>query len=367
MDVAKDIFAGGDVPKDRFSEIATDKYKIPIFANAEKDNGLHGYTDVARVSVPCVTIAARGTIGFTVKRMEPFLPVVRLITVIPNKEKITLDYLYYALRNCRPKYRGTSIPQLTVPDIKKYSFEIVEVPKQEKITRILDKIEQLIEMKKRQIECYNNLIKARFVEMFGMIGTDIYGWGLTSLGEVCDINPQKSQDNRLVSDLIVSFVSMSAVSEKGEIDTSETKRYDDVKSGFTYFLEEDVLFAKITPCMENGKGAVAKKLCNGIGFGSTEFHVLRPIAGKSNPYWIYVLTTFQKFRTDAANNMTGSAGQRRVPSSFLKNYKVAIPPLELQEQFAAFVRQTDKSKVAIQKALDETQILFDSLMQKYFG
>lgn len=137
---------------------------------------------------------------------------------------------------------------------------------------------------------------------------------------------------------------MPAVSESGKIDASQIKAYDEVKTGFTYFAENDVLFAKITPCMENGKGAVAVGLCNNIGFGSTEFHILRPINNKSNPYWLYSLTSFDAFRKDAADNMTGSAGQRRVPAVFLEKYKVTLPPIELQNQFAAFVEQTDKSK-----------------------
>jgi type I restriction enzyme S subunit len=160
---------------------------------------------------------------------------------------------------------------------------------------------------------------------------------------------------------------MPAVSEKGEIDSSETREYDAIKTGFTYFSENDVLFAKITPCMENGKGAVARGLFNGIGFGSTEFHVLRPISGKTNPYWIYTLTAFSQFREDAASNMTGSAGQRRVPASFLENYLVALPPIELQEQFATFVEQTDKSKFEIQQSLEKLETLKKALMQKYFG
>lgn len=148
----------------------------------------------------------------------------------------------------------------------------------------------------------------------------------------------------MVSGLSVSFVPMPAVSESGKIDASQIKAYDEVKTGFTYFAENDVLFAKITPCMENGKGAVAVGLCNNIGFGSTEFHILRPINNKSNPYWLYSLTSFDAFRKDAADNMTGSAGQRRVPAVFLEKYKVTLPPIELQNQFAAFVEQTDKSK-----------------------
>ena len=177
-----------------------------------------------------------------------------------------------------------------------------------------------------------------------MPGTDTKGWGLQYLGTCCELNPKKGTDKRLVSGLSVSFVPMPAVSESGKIDASQIKVYDEVKTGFTYFAENDVLFAKITPCMENGKGAVAVGLCNNIGFGSTEFHILRPINNKSNPYWLYSLTSFDAFRKDAADNMTGSAGQRRVPAVFLEKYKVTLPPIELQNQFAAFVEQTDKSK-----------------------
>ena len=97
--------------------------------------------------------------------------------------------------------------------------------------------------------------------------------------------------------------------------------------------------------MENGKGAVAVDLYNGIGFGSTEFHVLRPIKNMSNPYWLYTLAAFKLFRKEAAANMTGSAGQRRVPARYLENYKVTLPPIELQRRFADFVTQVDKSKV----------------------
>lgn len=165
------------------------------------------------------------------------------------------------------------------------------------------------------------------------------------LGECCIINPKKSSDIRLVdNDLMVSFVSMSDVSEDGQIVTCNHKQYESVKSGFTYFSENDVLFAKITPCMENGKGGIAKGLLNGIGFGSTEFHVLRPIDQVSNSCWLYELTSFPQFRQAAEINMTGSAGQRRVPASFLANYKVSLPPISLQNQFADFVHQLDKSK-----------------------
>ena len=233
----------------------------------------------------------------------------------------------------------------TVSDLKKIPMQVPSLLEQCNAVETLDRVNKLLELHQHQLQKLDELVKARFVEMFGMPGTDTKGWGLQYLGTCCELNPKKGTDKRLVSGLSVSFVPMPAVSESGKIDASQIKAYDEVKTGFTYFAENDVLFAKITPCMENGKGAVAVGLCNNIGFGSTEFHILRPINNKSNPYWLYSLTSFDAFRKDAADNMTGSAGQRRVPAVFLEKYKVTLPPIELQNQFAAFVEQTDKSKL----------------------
>ena len=241
--------------------------------------------------------------------------------------------------------RGATIKGIKIDVLSELELPEIPMEEQQHISQIIDKIKAIIVIRQQQLQKLDELVKARFVELFGMPGTDDFGWGLVPLGSTCNINPKKSYDSRLVSGVEVSFVPMPAVTERGGIDTTSIKEYDEVKTGFTYFAENDVLFAKITPCMENGKGAVARGLHNGIGFGSTEFHVLRPISGKTNPYWIYTLTTFSQFRIDAANNMTGSAGQRRVPASFLENYQVSLPPFTLQEQFAAFVIQTDKSKL----------------------
>ena len=183
------------------------------------------------------------------------------------------------------------------------------------------------------------------------MGHDDKGWGLTTLGQCCELNPKRPKG--IADDLAVSFVPMPAVSEKGHMDCSTIKQYSEVKKGFTYFAEDDVLFAKITPCMENGKGAIAKGLSNGIGAGSTEFHVLRSIAGKSNPYWIYIITMFDEFRTGARKVMTGTGGQLRVPISYLSDYPIALPPIGLQERFESIVKQSDKSKLKLQNPLAE--------------
>ena len=140
---------------------------------------------------------------------------------------------------------------------------------------------------------------------------------------------------------------MPAVSENGKIDCSDVRPYSEVKKGYTYFAEKDVIFAKITPCMENGKGAVAEGLSNQIGSGSTEFHILRPVAGKTNPYWLYILTMFDSFRVGARKVMTGTGGQLRVPISYLEEFPISVPPIELQDEFELIVHQSDKSKFAV--------------------
>ena len=202
--------------------------------------------------------------------------------------------------------------------------------------------------------------------MFGNIHLNDKKWEkFVKMNEICEINPKKSEISDL-RNIMVSFVPMQSVTEDGKIYTDDKRNINDVKSGFTYFRENDVLFAKITPCMENGKGAIAVNLENKIGFGSTEFHVIRP--GKYvNPLWIYTLAATKEFRQQAEMSMTGSAGQKRVSSKYLENYRIGVPPITLQNQFSEIVKQIDKQKFEIEKSLKETQELYESLMEKYFG
>ena len=263
------------------------------------------------------------------------------------KENIMPKFLYYAVKSMHLEkyYTGATIPHIYFKDYKKETFDLPEDTRQKEIINIFDKVELSIQARKLQLKALDELVKSRFVEMFGLPGTDSFGWGLQSLGHCCKINPSKKLDSRLKPALKISFIPMSAVSENGEIDTSNVKTYEEVKNGFTYFAEGDVLFAKITPCMENGKGAVAIGLHNKIGFGSTEFHVLRPVDKKSNSNWLYTVLSFDNFRWKAASNMTGSAGQRRVPASFLENYKISVPPIEVQDEFSNFLKRIHKSRL----------------------
>jgi type I restriction enzyme S subunit len=153
--VCDEIFAGGDAPKGNFSKDLSEKYKIPIYANAVKNNGLYGFTDIARALKPAITVAARGSgTGHVAMRMEPFFPIVRLIVLIPNDEIIILEYLKYAILGLDILSSGSAIPQLTVPMIKGYS---VPLPSLDVQRLMIEKFNKLSE----QIACLESIYKQK--------------------------------------------------------------------------------------------------------------------------------------------------------------------------------------------------------------
>jgi type I restriction enzyme S subunit len=165
------------------------------------------------------------------------------------------------------------------------------------------------------------------------------GWVRTTLGEIAHINRRGTAPRELPDNLLVSFVPMAAVdAERGTIAWQEERPLSVVRKGFTSFSDGDVLFAKITPCMENGKAAVANGLKNGRGFGSTEFHVLTPRDGVASK-WIFYFVRQQSVREDAKARFTGTAGQLRVPGSFLVNYPIALAPSAEQQRIVTAIEQ----------------------------
>lgn len=180
-------------------------------------------------------------------------------------------------------------------------------------------------------------------------------WEWRPLGdpEIAQINPKKSEVRSLPDGLEVTFVPMDAVSDGlGIITKPRTRSLSDVRKGYTYFAENDVIFAKITPCMENGKCAIARSLTNCVGFGSTEFHVFR--AGpRTTPEWLYCLLRSQRLRSDAENAMTGASGQQRVPKDFLAEYEIPVPPIIVQQRLVARIKAQTCRVESIRKAQQE--------------
>lgn len=164
------------------------------------------------------------------------------------------------------------------------------------------------------------------------------GWEIRQIQEVAEVNPRIDK-KAIPDDMEVSFVPMPAVeAESGEIDVSQIKLAKDAKKGFTAFLQGDVLFAKITPCMENGKMAIAPALVNDYGFGSTEFHVLRPRKGMDAKYLYYYVSS-KSFRGEAERFMTGAVGQKRVPTTYIKEAAIPVAPIEDQRRIVAEIEK----------------------------
>jgi type I restriction enzyme, S subunit len=146
-DVSK-IFAGGDKPQE-FSDIQTEEYNVPIYANGETNLGLQGFAKIAKVNVPAVTVSARGTIGFAVLRMKPFVPIVRLLTLIPNVEKLDLLYLYHYLKLYRQSGIGSSQAQLIAPEIANRTIRLPNLSIQKSIGKVLSILDSKIELNNR--------------------------------------------------------------------------------------------------------------------------------------------------------------------------------------------------------------------------
>lgn len=356
-EVCKRIYAGGDVPKDRYSEEKTEEYKVPIFANAEKDEGLYGYTDEAREKELSITVAARGTIGYTVIRREPFLPVVRLITVVPDLEKVSERYLFYALKMCKPQSSGTSIPQLTVPDIKKNTLNLLDIAEQESIANRLDKLNGIMKLRTEVISKLDELIRARFVEMFGDPVTNTKKWNTEKLHIVAPINKYKG--NVDVVDGKVWLLNLDMIeSYTGNIlDISYEYEYK-ITSSTIKFDENCVLYSKLRPYLNKVVIPTMR------GYATSE--LISMCTEKINKYFLANLLRQDSF-VDFSNATSYGAKMPRASIDEIKNFNLILPPIELQNDFATFVKQVNKSKVEVQKALDKAQLLFDSLMQKYFG
>ena len=179
------------------------------------------------------------------------------------------------------------------------------------------------------------------------------GWAEAPLGELFAINPARPRANSLAPGIPVSFVPMGALdAESGTIVSPQERPFGVVRKGYTAFADGDVILAKITPCFENGKAAIARELLNGHGFGSSEFHVFRPRESVIAEYLFHFLRQ-RSFRDDGVEHMTGTAGQARVPAEFVKSTVLPVPPLAEQrrivEQIEALLARANAARERLGK------------------
>jgi type I restriction enzyme S subunit len=190
------------------------------------------------------------------------------------------------------------------------------------------------------------------------------------LGDVAEINPRRPQIDLIDSDL-VTFVPMEAVDEAtGEITTARTRPFGEVKKGYTAFADGDVIFAKVTPCMQNGKHAIAHGLFNGLGFGSTEFHVIRP-GPQISSEWIHYFLRRQETLDAAKKTINGAVGLQRVPPSFLEDAKLPLPVITAQRLITGNLKiqlaAVEEARQAAQAQLNEIRLLKTQALKAIFA
>ena len=191
-------------------------------------------------------------------------------------------------------------------------------------------------------------------------------WPAVNFGEVVQINPRIGTDRPALS-MPVTFVPMAAVCEyTGSILSPDVRQFSDVAKGFPIFAENDVLFAKITPCMENGKAAIARNLKNQIGAGSTEFFVLRPSEQILSEF-IFHFIRRPHFRAICKANFTGSAGQQRVPKSFLEKTQIPLPPLDVQRRIVGLLDRAAEIRRRADAARAKARAIIPALFLNTFG
>jgi type I restriction enzyme S subunit len=180
------------------------------------------------------------------------------------------------------------------------------------------------------------------------------------------VNPHVDKSLAKKPDQLVSFLPMASVLEDGTVVNPQERRAGDVLKGYTAFRRGDVLVAKITPCMENGKASLVDDLPHEFGFGSTEFHVLRPGADV-DPRFLFYAVWNPQFRRMAAKQMTGSAGQKRVPTDFFERFEIPLPPLPEQRRIAAILDEADALRRKRREALGLLDALLRSAFLEMFG
>jgi len=196
------------------------------------------------------------------------------------------------------------------------------------------------------------------------------GWEMKTLGEICVINPKKIEVNNLPANHLVSFLPMKDLGvAQNQINPITIKQLSEVKGSYTYFRNNDVLLAKVTPCFENGKLGIAKNLKNEIGFGSSEYIVFRPKNELLSEYLFYILSS-SKFRNRGKELMYGAVGLKRLSKDYVKNFITPFPSIEKQKQIVAILDKAfaaiDTAKANAEQNLQNAKELFESYLQNVF-
>jgi restriction endonuclease S subunit len=310
-----------------------------------------------------VIFSSRATIGDVCINKVPTCTNQGYKNFVCNSEKIHYEYLYYIMknqaRNIAELASGMTYPEISKSTIFEYKIPLPPMDIQKKIVDGIEVIEKNEEASLVAIKANKNEIE--------VICSQIYSqYSKKPLEELAITNPSKDEISDMDLETLVSFIDMASVSNDGYIVTKIDKRYGDVKKGsYTYFKEGDIIIAKITPCMENGKCALAQGLTNGVALGSSEFHVIRSNDDLINIKYLFTILNRNEVRMEAAKNMTGASGHRRVPIAFYERLEIPVPSMKEQQKIVIKIEKLEAEIQNLQKQQEQMKKQKEQVLKKY--
>ena len=358
---------------------------IPVYSVTNSEGFCTGYFDkeVASQDRSTYKIVPRGCFAYNPSRINvgsvdwqrtvDRVIVSPLYVVFSVSSEILPQYLYYylksdiALAQIRAKATGSVRDNLKFSMLQEFPFKLRNINEQQQITEVLDTIQSLTRLYKKQLHTLDQLIKARFGEMFGDPVRNEKGWSTMALQDACKTivdcphsTPNYTSENTGFMCIRTSIVKKNRIEwEKVEY-IPEKEYYQRIQRKKP--TKGDVIYTREGAIL--GIAAVIDRDCS-VALGQRSM-LLSPDDRYCTPEFLSVAMNFDSFLDSALKGMRGSASPH-INVGDIKEFQMILPPINYQKDFTAFVSQVDKSKVVVQKALDEAQLLFDSLMQKYFG
>jgi type I restriction enzyme M protein len=302
---------------------------IPVIAGGQQPAYFH---NEANRSGEVITVSSSGAYAGFVNYFNTPIFASDCTTIQTTKDgKILCVFLYHLLKSKQNYFynlqKGGGQPHVYGKDFGLLEIPLPPLSIQQQIVNKIESYLAIINGAKQVVKNYKPQID---------IEDD---WEMVELGEVCEINPKKSELKLFPDSTKISFVPMADLNEnRMDFVPKEERQLSEVIGGYTYFKNHDVLVAKVTPCFENGKAGIAGNLKNKIGFGSSEYYVLR-CKEIVLPVWIYLQITSDEFRRQGTEQMTGTGGLQRVPKEFVKNFQIPLPPLSTQQQIVDRIEQ----------------------------
>lgn len=342
------------------SDITDTSGEYPVYGAS----GLIGTVSFYHQKLPYVAVVKDGAgIGRTTLHPAESSVIGTMQYLLP-KADILPEYLYYVVKHMHLEkyYTGATIPHIYFKDYKSEEFNLESLEKQHIIVDMLEKIESVIEARQNELKRLDDLIKSRFVEMFGDPITNTKGWKIEKAEKHIDLLSGFPFDSSQYTQYGVKICGGLIIMPQ-RIDWNSCKYWSSTKDLEEYTLQEkDIVMALDRPWISEGFKIAMVDADELPALLIQRTARIRAI--DINQY--YLMHCFALGGFDIHCNVTGSLVPH-ISAKDIRSFPIMLPPIELQKKFAVFVEQIDKSKVAVQKSLDETQLLFDSLMQKYFG